>query len=454
MSLLVVDIGSSSVRALLFDNNAIRIPSAISRRHHQMSAYGSFEITALQERIESCIDDVLHHPAASEITAVGMTSFVGNVLGVDINGAALTPLLTYTETRATPELEELRPHYESLDSLQRTGCPHHTAYQPSQLLWFQRHYPEIASQVVQWQDLGSFLYRQFFGRPIPMSYSCASWSGLLNRKELVWDKFWLEKIDGLSIEKLPPLADFDATQQGLTPIYQQRWPQLANTPFFLTIGDGAVANIGSGAINEKAVALTIGTTAALRMIIPSSTPPPVPEGLWAYRVDTKRHLIGGATTEGGNLYEWLSQTLCLPPDAEKQLAMRDWGEHGLEIIPSFAGERSPGYNPYARGEIRGLRLSTSPLDILQATLESVVERLKLIFDRLPIGADTNIYASGGALRNSSIWGQMIAHHFQRKIYVVASHDASARGMACLILSQMTNRHLEDFAPQFSNSYSP
>jgi gluconokinase len=108
----------------------------------------------------------------------------------------------------------------------------------------------------------------------------------------------------------------------------------------------------------------------------------IPSGLWSYRVDAGHHLVGGALTEGGNVYQWATATLRLEENLEAALLQREPDQHGLTVLPLLAGERSPGWATHATGAILGLRLSTSPLDILQAILESVALRLAQIAGQL------------------------------------------------------------------------
>ncbi|MEZ4735178.1 MAG: hypothetical protein R3E79_49415 [Caldilineaceae bacterium] len=88
--------------------------------------------------------------------------------------------------------------------------------------------------------------------------------------------------------------------------------------------------------------MTIGTTGAMRVVVDPNLDQ-VPDGLWLYRVSGKQGLLGGATTEGGNLFAWLRETLQLPPMAqlEKELAAREPAAHGLTVLPFVAGERAP-----------------------------------------------------------------------------------------------------------------
>lgn len=445
MTVLVIDVGSSSVRALLFDNDAQPIKGTLVQQSHEMirDAEGAayFDVHELQTSIETCLDQLLQHPASTLIQAVGMTTFVGNWIGLNTHEQPLTPLFTYAETRAADDVIALQSIYDATDTHQRTGCPHHTSYVPSQLAWLRRTQPDIFNAVVTWTDLGSYLYRQWFGNTAPMSYSVASWTGLLNRHALTWDDVWLDALQ-LPIEQLAPLADYTTVQQGLSSGYRERWPILSDVPFYLAIGDGAAANIGVGAVDETAIAISVGTTAAVRMMTADDVL--VPEGLWGYYL-SNRHLIGGATNEGGNIYQWLTTVLHLPSDADQQLTERYGYQHGLTVVPLLAGERSMGWNPNATGSIAGLRLDTTALDILQASLESVAARLADIVRHLP-NADTatTIYSSGGALSASVLWPQLIADAIGRELTLIDFPETTARGCACLLLHHLYNRNLHDF----------
>src|SRR5690606_25532531 len=139
--------------------------------------------------------------------------------------------------------------------------------------------------------------------------------------------------------QLPPLVDLAQRPATLLPEWRERWPILAAARWPPAVGDGAAANVGSGAVGDGRVALTIGTTGAMRVIVPASLPT-VPDGLWLYRVTAGQGLLGGATTEGGNLLVWLRATLQLPElDAlEREMAGRTPATHGLAMLPFIAGE--------------------------------------------------------------------------------------------------------------------
>lgn len=445
MTILVIDVGSSSVRALLFDADAHLIPGAVAAQPHTFATDSDGGATAdplqLQALTEQCIDAILTHPAAESIEAVGMATFVGNMLGVDSAGLPLTPIYSYADTRSREDVAILRSQINLEAFHQRTGCLHHTAYHPARLYWLRRTQPEWFTAVHQWMDFGAYLYHQWFGQSVLCSFSVASWSGLLNRHTLTWDDEWLDLLE-LSPKKLPVLTDYTSTLQGLTPVYAQRWAALRDVPFFLAVGDGAAANIGVGSVSAQTMALTVGTTAALRIVTRQADR--VPAGLWSYRVDADHHLLGGATSEGGNIFAWARKTFALPANLETELAQREPDGHGLTWLPLLAGERSPGWTSHATGTIHGLRLSTTPLDVLQAALEAVANRLALIADQLT-PEPLPVLASGGALDSSPVWAQMICNALNRPLHLITEPETTSRGVAVLVLRSLYNQPLNSNA---------
>ena len=175
-----------------------------------------------------------------------------------------------------------------------------------------------------------------------MSFSVASWSGLLDRHKLAWDELLLNALP-VRLEQLSRLTDSNTARQGLIPQFAARWPTLRDLPWFPALGDGATANVGSGCVSSMRVALTVGTTSAMRAVVDSSIAH-VPAGLWCYRVDGRRSLPGGALSEGGSVFAWMKDLLQLGDltGLETALATMDPDAHGLTVLPFLAGETKPG----------------------------------------------------------------------------------------------------------------
>lgn len=461
--ILAIDVGTSSVRALLYDASCRIIePETYFGRTQvalQTDATGMavFEPLAVPKAVVDVVDSILAklQGIVDSIDAVAIDTFVSSMIGLGKNFAPLTPLYTYADTRCAKDAQYLRDNYDLSDIHDRNGCMIHSSYLPARLRWEKRTNPDRFNAVFHWWSLGSFLSQQFLGCS-DVSVSTASWTGLLDRKKLQWDHVWMQELD-LKQGQLPLISDFGPGLPNLKSEWKNRWPSLANALWFLAIGDGAAANVGSGCTNDHHIALTIGTTAAMR-IVPSMIPEKIPLGLWNYRVDAKRPLVGGALTEGGNVHEWLLKNLRLPEpsECEKLLLQMKPAAHGLSMLPFFAGERAPGWRDDASATFHGIRLNTKPIDIFHAGLEAVALRLGEIYRRLsPLAhPDHRILASGGFL-NSPAWAQIIANVLGKPITACLEPEATSRGIAWLALESMGKLDLvKSQSPELGCTYEP
>jgi len=149
---------------------------------------------------------------------------------------------------------------------------------------------------------------------------------------------------GIAASTLPRIDD--TATPGLRAPWASRWPALARVPWHPARGDGACSNVGSDCWGPGRIALNVGTSAALRVVLPEPLGPhaATPWGLWRYRIDSTRALVGGATSEGGNVPAWCRKVLALPTDEaalEQAIAAVPPDGHHLTALPFFAGERSP-----------------------------------------------------------------------------------------------------------------
>lgn len=437
--ILTIDIGSSSARALLYDSSGRMVEGIGARARYEIltTAAGAAEVDPdwIVEQAARCVDTVLVQAGklATQIAAVALDTMVTSIVGVDAAGQPLTPLITYADTRNADDSVALRATLDEATIHDRTGCLLRTSYWPARLAWFRRTQPELWHRVARWLTVGEYLELRLFGH-CRVSYSAASWSGLLDRRRLAWDAPLLELL-ALTPDHLSPLVDCDAPLAGLIQPYAGRWPLLHDAPWFPAIGDGAAANVGSGCIDHRRMALTLGTTGAIRVIQSELTP--TPPGLWSYRVDRAHHLVGGATSEGGNVYAWVRDAFQFGDrsQTEAELAALPPDSHGLTILPFFAGERSPDWAGNVQATIHGLTLATTPLQILRASLEAVAYRFAVIEQRLcgRPGCDHQLIASGGALLQSPVWGQIFADVLGRPVVISAESEATSRGTALLAL---------------------
>ena len=430
--LLGIDVGTSGVRAALFDERGNQI-FGTQKRRKTVDDFAELNADALVDEVVKTIDELLTYNfhSTGQIDAIAISSFWHSLIGVDSDGNAATPLLTWADTRASQIANELRTQFNELEIHARTGCRFHPSYWPAKLHWLKREHPEKFRNTRCWLGFAEYLCLRLFGQPAT-TISLASATGLFNQRRCAWDWDFVDAL-ALSPDTLPEIKSELSLR--LADAFAFRWPALAEARLVRVVGDGAANNIGAGCSTKDKIALMVGTSGAMRVVFAGEPPAELPAALWSYRVDSNRVVVGGALSAGGGLFQWLIESLNVDRVAlEREIAALEPDSHGLTILPFWSGERSTGWLADARGGIFGLRQQTTPIEIVRATLESVAYRFAAIaraLDRIAPGA--TIFASGNALRASPIWAQIIADVLGRPLLLGGSAESSMRGAALLAL---------------------
>ncbi|KAF1774060.1 Carbohydrate kinase, FGGY, C-terminal [Phytophthora cactorum] len=385
---IVVDVGSSSIRASCFalvsEAQWVLIDGSLQQQHvSSIDIHGEADGTKIAASVEKILDQTMDFLRATDLTqelvGVGFSTFAMNVLGVDTKGDVVTTVYTYAGRRkATAEwAKELQERLEARGELDeahnRTGTVIHPAYAPATFLRLHKEEPELQ------QD--------------------ATGCGLLG-----------------------PIL-------GLNSTFARRWPELKNVPFFLGVSDGAAANIGSKCIDASAALRVVLSEDAMKNA-------KVPKGLWCYRIGKNHVLLGGALSDGGSVYKFFRESLRLSDeDLTSQLEKIDPTKHGLTVLPFLSGERAPGWLENATCTISGINKWTTPIEFLRAGMESIALRIGVLFSLLAFSADLDamVVVSGTALTSSRVWRQMIADCLGKKLILEASAiETTSRGLAVLI----------------------
>lgn len=435
--LLGIDLGSSSARAFIYDARGVPLAGRRVPYAWTVTPDGGLEIEAgrLGDVTVEAIDGAVAHARerSLRIDAVGLSTFWHGILGVDRDLRPVTPVFSWGDTRATAAAAVLRERIDARAFHARTGAYVHPSFPAVKLFWLAEAAPEAVRATRWWISPGELLAAQFCG-VLRESISMASASGMFDQNALDWDD---EIVSLLPIgrEHLLPVGRETTIARSLAPAFARRWPELDGVPWLAPAGDGACANIGSGCAVPDAAALSIGTTAAVRIVreAPRVTIPP---DLFCYRLDGRRFVLGGATSNGGNVYAWARRTLRFDGSGESvdaALAAMEPVGHGLVVDPSLAGERSPEWPLGARAAIEGVSLATTPLEIFHAMLEGVGRRVARIRGAVRAHAPESetVVASGRALTESRAFARIVCDMLGEPLHVVAFGETSSRGAALL-----------------------
>ena len=449
--ILALDIGTSSVRSALYDFGAEVLPQTMvkNERLFVLTDEGGAEIDAeiAFNQIVEAIDDVLQKTENlnGEIEYAAVSSFWHSLVGIDAKGKPTTKVFGWAENRSAKYVNALREKLNENAIHNRTGARFHSSFWTAKLLWLRKDFPGVFRKTAKWLSFSDFVGLRLFDDSAT-SVSMASGTGIFDIRSLIWDKELLKFLE-IKTENLPETVEEDSHSFQLNKKYSKRWARLQNAKWFPAIGDGAANNIGAGCVKKTKAALMIGTSGAMRVAYAGEPPDQIPSGLWCYRIDRKRVIIGGALSDGGGLYRWLKDTLRIneiDDIVENQIENRPPAAHGLVFLPFVAGERSPGYNEAAKGAILGLHSGTDAVDIVQAALESVAFRFAEIYEQLnDVAHIKEIIASGGALRESAIWTQIISNVLGKRLTLPDVREASSYGAVLLALE--TIRKIKNIA---------
>jgi gluconokinase len=271
-----IDVGTSGVRAALFDERGNQIESAQVSRRPLGGDFAEINPDLLVDEVMKAINQL---PAQSDVIAI--STFWHSLMGVDANGAPTPPLLTWADTRATEQARELRAQFDEGEIHTRTGCRLHPSYWPAKLRWLKATNPTAFNATQQWLGFGEYLCARLFGETAA-SVSMASATGLFDQRTCDWDPDLVREI-GVPLETLPRIST-DKTR--------------------IVVGDGAANNIGGSCTTKETIALMIGTSGAMRVVYTGEPPEKLPSSLWSYRVSRERVVVGGALSDGGGLLQW------------------------------------------------------------------------------------------------------------------------------------------------------
>ncbi len=445
-AILALDIGTSSTRSAIFDAKGHRVLETTAQISYPLitGADGRAELRA--EDIERAVAAVFEKTmrawrmtkSPAPILGIGVSCFWHSLLGLDAAARAITPIYTWADARSRAEAKQLREKWGEIALHAQTGCMVRTSFWPAKLLWLRKTNPALFRKVARWVSPAEWIQEKWCGAATA-SLAMASGTGLLEGHTLQWHATLLRRCR-LKASQLNRISDAPLL---LTNPNARRFPELASVPWYPAIGDGVASNLGSGAIAPGVAAINVGTSAALRVVLNREPAPRqrlAPFGLFSYRVDARRRLMGGAVSNAGNLRAWALRELRLPDDPaaiEKLLGKRSRPAEGLTLLPFWMAERAPSWPEELPSVVMGITQATSTLDLLQALQEATYLRLAQIGELVEKAAGRKLsFIVSGGIQHSANSMQRLANVLGRPVYASKEPEASLRGAACFAMEKL------------------
>ena len=376
---------------------------------------------------------------ATDIAAIGVdgVSWMPVMIGKD--GHELGRCALWNDTRSTQECKDICRAVGEEAVFAVSGNPVQPYYATPKLLWYRRHEPERFDQLKCVVTSNGYLAWKLTGAFSQDASQGYGWA-FYDMERGVWNEQMAEKL-GIDLGWLPPLCESMQVVGTVAADAARQSGLAAGIPVVAGGLDAACGVLGAGVIDPGPVQEQSGSAGGMSICIDRYQA--TPKLIMGRHVVPERWLVQGGTVGGGGVFRWLTQQL-YPGQAEVSGGERAAefnriasnvapGSNGLIFLPYMAGERSPIWNPAAKGVYYGLDFSKTRAHLVRAALEGTAYSLRHNLDQAAMcgAVPSELRAVGGASA-SALWMQIKADVTGYPIRAVSSADATAIG--CLMLA--------------------
>jgi xylulokinase len=351
--------------------------------------------------------------APGDIAVVSFSGMMNGALAVDATGVPLRSAIIWADQRATAEAEFLARCCGAEQVYRSTGHRASASYTAAKALWIQRHQPGLYAHTHQFLQAKDYAVYKLSG-VFATDYSDASGTNLFDLERRDWAVDMIEAV-GLHARKLPPVHPSSTVIGQVTPQAASETGLLAGTPVVIGGGDGACATVGAGSVRPGDAYNYIGSSSWIAVTAEQPLYDPQMRTFTFAHLDPKLYFPTGTMQCAGGSFDWLERLLRgegatrLYDEMSTAAAGVEPGAKGLLFLPYLIGERSPHWNPLARGVFVGLTMSHGRAEMARAVLEGVALNLKLILGAfLEQGAAIQAMRLIGGAARSALWRQILA----------------------------------------------
>lgn len=412
-SILAYDIGTSSVKATLFDLQGRSLASASEAysTQHPQNGWAEQDPESWWNGIVSATSALLAQPGAvnTEVAAIGCSGHMTGCLPVDKNGHALYGCLIHSDSRALSQYERIRREIGENRIYAMSGNILDPRASLCKMLWFSETEPEIYAHTAKFLQSKDFIAARLTGNIDTTDYSDASHGALMDVRARAYDRDIYAQL-GLEVDKLPEIHRSVDVVGNLCAESARLLGLPSGIPVAAGAGDGICANIGSGVSKAGDTYISLGTTAW----VAGCAKEPL--------LDAKKRVFSIQSADGESFGVFgTMQSACGSLDWARNILGEDdltaWNEQasrvvpgsdGLVFLPYLDGERSPIFDPKAMGVFFGMSASHTRAHFMRAVLEGVAYALRSIYDVFAENGSIDKMRIIGGGAKSELWRQIIA----------------------------------------------
>ncbi|WP_220728668.1 gluconokinase [Apilactobacillus xinyiensis] len=441
-----VDIGTTSTKTILFDKDGKVVESSNDDYPLYQDSYGMAEEDPdeIFSAVMSGMSKVIRKSKINneDLSGVSFSCAMHSLILLDKDFKPITRAITWADNRASKYAKEIKESDLGKKLYENTGTPIHPMTPLSKIVWLKNEKNDLYQQANWFVGIKEYIFYKLFGE-LKEDYSIANATGMFNIFNMDWDSQAL-KLTGISKSQLPELVDTTYQFHGIDTSYAKVIGIKENTPFVIGSSDGPLANLGVNAIDEGVLAVTIGTSGAVRVV--TNKPTIDPKGrVFCYYLAKNKWVVGGPVNNGGIVFKWVRDQLCAPEKTiAEQMKINAYsvlsgiasrvpvGAKGLIFHPYLGGERAPIWDSDARGSFFGLTRNHTRADMIRAVLEGIIYNLYTVSLALEevVGKPKAIQATGGFAK-SALWRQILSDVFEQEVSIPENVQGTALGAATI-----------------------
>lgn len=419
--ILAHDLGTSGNKATLFSEEGKLIDSVLHPYDTNIynNTWAEQDSDDWWHAVCESSKKLLAKQTGSDIACIVFSGQMMGCLCIDKQGKPLHPAIIHCDLRAEDECQQILSKIDSKDFYTITGHVASAAYSLEKLMWIKSNKPEIYAKTWKMLCAKDYINYRMTGQ-IATDYSDASGTNAFDLTQWQWSEKIIEA-SGIDGTLLPEVKASTDVLGALTSEAAAAMGLESGIPVVVGGGDGSCAAVGVGSIKPGMAYNYVGSSSWIAL---TTEKPIIDEKMrtvsWAHTVPRMIHPAGTMQTAGA-AYAWLKNEICkIEQEQSRQLGKDVYevindeikksppGAKGLLFLPYLLGERSPRWNPDARGAFIGLKLEHKRPDILRSVMEGITFNLNIILDifksQVPID---NITIIGGGAKGE-IWRQIMA----------------------------------------------
>lgn len=439
MNILVLDVGTSSMRGILFSAEGTELASkqCLYRADYMENGWVEQNPLDWEKAMYEILRTISEKADAQKlrIDGISITSQRSSVIPVDDSIRPLCRAIMWQDKRTADICKELECENERL--LRLCGSTVNPVFTASKLTWIRRERPDVYEKTYKFLVVPDYLVYLLTGN-LCTDYTYGSRTLLMNIRTCQWDEELMELFE-VEKEKLCPLAEPGSICGYLSKKAADKTGCPQGIPVITSGGDQQCGAIGQGVVREGALSVTAGTGGFLITAIDEVPKELKPDVICNHSAIKNQYILESSVLTCSSAFDWFCRNFYenyTYEEINRIVEKTPAGADSVICVPYFQGHGAPDWNSQARAVFSGITLHTKKSDLLRALLEGICYEIANGIDIMKNYVDIQHILINGGLTNSEVFNTIQCDVYGMDLIRRGKTDATARGALMVALTAL------------------